>query len=295
MIQHGLDSRSRRVFPARLLHGMFTCRGEMVGSDAYSGEVDMMIDTGAETSVAIGGRNREWEVRLKDEKGRMVEFDHVFFISPEKGGEGMFRTMVLLGMNFIARLNAVLFDFTPGKLEFVINPGPVHGKKVPVFITDQSGRDKSIKRMMRANQLVPLLEVSEEADPACRCRNSGVCELAFEVRKVIDTGSAVTTANTDHARDIVNNQLEFVDDGISIQRWTGKKVNFARLKDTCTTMANDVRMEKVQLQVPHTQYSDYSFMGTDYMSGLPRLGFANLHNLLENPPEPPTLYIPPMD
>jgi len=273
---------------------MFTCRGVMVGNSAYVGEVDMMIDTGAETSVAIGGANRNWEVRLKDKSGKMVLFDRVFFISPEKGGESMFESMVLLGMNFIARLNSVLFDFTQGELEFVVNPGAVYGTEVPVFVNSQRGRGAEIERMMEKGQLVPLLEVNETVDPACQCRDHGVCNMAFKARKVVDTGSAVTTANKDEARSLVKKKMSFVDDGMSIQRWTGKKVNFARMQNTCTKM-EDVRMQNVAMQVPHTQYSDFSFMGTDYMAGLPRLGLANLHNLLQRPPKPPTLYIPPME
>lgn len=270
-------------FPAYLHHGMFCVEGYIVDVPHYANRrVHVMIDTGAETSVCIGGDDGKHTVCLLDGK-REYCIDDVFFISPQKEGEPMFDNLVLLGMNFLARVNSVRFSLRPHKRYFEIDPR-VHKRSKPVDVQLNKGpnRGRQFNQLMRKGHVVPLLEMLYVVDPDCECVKDDSCPRSYDVVGVLDTGSAVTTQNT--------GKRWGKDDtvpGASIDRWDGKRVRMNALPDSCVGVGSDV--VRVDVQIPTTKYSNLSFIGTDMIQGMGALTIMNMGRMRDG--KPPRVYV----
>ena len=253
--------------PAYLRHGMFGVDGYISGAPHYGRrKTFLMIDTGAETSVCIGGGSQLHDITLGG-----VTVPDVFIISPVAGGEAMFESMVLLGMNFIAQLRNVAFHFSP-RVQFELDPPvPADRFRVPARVNKGGNRGREISKAMRAGHLRPLLEITFIVDPDCECIKSDTCGRDARVSAILDTGSAVTTQNTRRGR-----RTKDTEPGTSIDRWDGKHVKMQRIPDACVAMASSDSYIKLDVQVPQPDsrgktYSNLSFLGNDALKKLTRL------------------------
>lgn len=267
--------------PAYLRHGMFGVDGTISGAPHYGNrKTFIMIDTGAETSVCIGGGEKLHDIRFGG-----VTIPDVFIISPVKGGEAMFENMVLLGMNFISQLRDVAFVFSP-RIYFEIDPPQPDARfKVPSSVNHGGNRGREISRAMKNGNLRPLLEITFIVDPDCECIKKDTCSRDSRVKAILDTGSAVTTQNTRRGR-----STKGTEPGTNIDRWDGKHVKMQRIPDACVAMASSDEYIQLDVQVPQADsrgktYSNLSFIGNDALKKMRRL------TILDADTSKPSVYV----
>lgn len=267
--------------PAYLRHGMFGVDGYISGAPHYGRrKTFLMIDTGAETSVCIGGAEKLHDITLGG-----VTVPDVFIISPVKGGEAMFDNMVLLGMNFIAQLRNVAFVFSPRMYFEVDAPAPDDRFRVQARVNKGGNRGRQISTAMKKGHLRPLLEITFIVDPDCECIKSDTCSRDARVTAILDTGSAVTTQNTRRGR-----RTKDTEQGTSIDRWDGKHVKMRRIPEACVAMASSSEYIKLDVQVPQADsrgktYSNLSFLGNDALKKMERL------TILDADTDKPAVYV----
>ena len=174
----------------------------------------------------------------------------------------MFDNLVLLGMNFLARVNSVRFSLRPHKRYFEIDPR-VHKRSKPVDVQLNKGpnRGRQFNQLMRKGHVVPLLEMLYVVDPDCECVKDDSCPRSYDVVGVLDTGSAVTTQDTGMRWARTTRCAPALTAGTA-------RVRMNALPDSCVGVGSDVVRVDVQTQPQTLQPA--LFVGTDMIQGMGR-------------------------